>query len=188
MTSPKLAEVQNWTLTIGRNIVRSLVYRLALSDEALTRRLQEHFPIEMQKYLMTLTLMDPQVQLHDHRNRIAIWVDIRLVLPGGLTARGHIETEGEVIYVHHQGAFYLSQPDITVFELRPLPSNYLKPARYMIRVMLTRFFSEHAIFRFRESSIRHRMARSIVRNVEIRRGKLRVNFHLRRDRSKSPKA
>ncbi len=179
MSQHRLADLQTRTLDIGRQIVRGLVYRLALSDAALSERLAQHFPIQMRKYLLTLTLMDPKVRLHDHSNRVALWVDLSLSLPGGITATGHIETEGEVVYVHEQGAFYLANPDITFFEIHPLPGNYLKPARYMIRALLTRFFSENPIFRFRESSWRHRLARTVVRNVEVRRGKLRVNFHIK---------
>lgn len=171
-------DVHEWTLTVSRQVVRALVYRLALSEKDLQEKLGQHFPIRKQKYLITLTLFNPEVVLHELRNRIGIRVGLTLNLPGGLMAQGYIETDGEIIYVASEGAFYLTSPDITALKIHPLPSNYLKPVRYMIRVALTRLFAETPIFRFRDNSIRHRMARQVFKNIEIRKGKLRVNFHL----------
>jgi hypothetical protein len=179
LTSAKLATVHDWTLTVSRQVVRALVYRLALSEADLQEKLSQHFPIRKQKYLLTLTLFNPEVVLHELQNRIEIKVGLTINLPGGIKARGYIQTHGQLIYVQQEGAFYLASPDITALEIHPLPTTYLKPVRYMLRALLTRLYSENPVFRFRDNSIRHRMVRQVFKNVEIRRGKLRVNLHIR---------
>lgn len=179
MTNQAHGTLHHWTLHLSRQVVRGLVYRWALSDRDLERRLGLHFPIVTQRYLITLTLDRPRIELHEARNRIALAVDLHLHLPGGLTAFGQLHTESGLHYVPSQGAFYLIATDITDLSIRPLPRSYLKPIRLMIRAVLTRHFVEHPVFRFRNDSLRHRLVRQLVRDVEVRRGKLRVNFRLR---------
>ena len=177
---PRLVNLRDWTQNASRQLVRALVYRFALSDADLQEKLGPLFPIRMQKYLITVTLLDPQVELHELHNRIGIRVAIDIILPGGIRTHGHIRTDSHLVYSRAEGAFYLDAPNISALEIHPLPGIYLKPVRFMIGSMLKRFFREHPVYRFRGNSLRHRLARGVFKDFEIKRGKLRVNFHLRR--------
>ncbi|MDG9666588.1 DUF1439 domain-containing protein [Hahella sp. CR1] len=169
-----------WTYKISRSIVRALAYRLALTELDLQRYLTAHFPIETRKYLLGVRLHDPWVRLDDARNRIAVGARVELQLPGGFISTGVVEMEGVLSYSPQEGAFYLFDPQITDLQLHPIPGRYLKPARAAVRIALSRYVAGAPVFQFRMDSLRHRLARALVKNVEVRRGKLRVRFRASR--------
>ncbi len=161
---------------ITRHIVRALTYKLALSDRALEMHLGKFFPLETRKLGIYIQLSDPKVHLEESANRIHLKTRLEVRLPGQIKADGHLELAGTLIYVAEEGAFYLDNPEICDFSLLSIPRRYLTPVRALVRSVLTRFVTSMPLFKFRSNSLRHRLVRSVVRNVEVNRGKLRVRF------------
>ncbi len=161
---------------ISRHIVRALAYRLALTDKALERHLGRFFPLEARKLGIHILLCDPQVKLDERANRIHLRVRLQVRLPGQIKTEGQLELSGILVYDTDEGAFYLNQPEICEFSLGSIPTAYLAPVRVLVRSLLSRFVASVPLFRFRSTSLKHRLVRSVVRNVEVHRGKLRVRF------------
>ncbi|WP_020405967.1 DUF1439 domain-containing protein [Hahella ganghwensis] len=163
---------------ISRHIVRALAYRLALTDKALERHLARFFPLEARKLGIYLQLSHPTVKLDERANRIHLRVNLLVRLPGQITTEGQLELSGNLVYDPEEGAFYLNRPEICEFSLGSIPRGYLTPVRVLVRSLLSRFVTSVPLFRFRSTSLKHRLVRSVVRNVEVHRGKLRVRFAL----------
>jgi hypothetical protein len=161
---------------ISQRIVRALAYRLALTAEALEQQIAEFFPLEARKWGIGLYLYDPRVKLDEIGNRIHLHTQLEVILPGQLKARGYLEMAGTLVYVPAEGAFYIDRPEICDFSLLSIPSRYLTPVRVMVRSVLSRFVVNLPVYKFRDNSLRHRLARAVVRTVEIDKGKLRVRF------------
>ncbi|OZG73122.1 hypothetical protein BTA51_11535 [Hahella sp. CCB-MM4] len=161
---------------ISRQIVRALAYRLALTDKALERHLGRFFPLETRKLGIYIQLADPRVKLDERANRIHLRVQLLVRLPGQIKTEGHLELSGVLVYDTEEGAFYLNRPEICEFALGSIPPGYLTPVRVLVRSLLSRFVVNVPLFKFRNTSLKHRLVRSVVRNVEVHRGKLRVRF------------
>ena len=159
-------------------LIRALAYRITINESTLESWIQTFFPLETGRPGLSLRLENPKIRLYEPENRIHLFTDLVIQLPGKIVAPGHMEMAGTLIYASAEGAFFIDNPEICQFSVLSIPPRYLKPVQLLLSGILTAYIADTPIYKFQESSIKHRLAKTVFKTVEIHNGSLKVKFAL----------
>ena len=161
---------------IGRHLVRSLSYRVTLSQEKIEQRVNGLFPLETGRHGISLKLENPEIRLNEAENRIHLLTDVNIILPGQLHASGHLEAAGSLVYDPAEGAFFFDNPEICQFSVLSIPSRYMFPLKKLMTTFLARYVAGIPVYKFQGNSLKHRLAKAVLKDVEVHRGRLEIRF------------
>lgn len=151
-------------------------YRWEIPLTELQRAVEDKFPISKEKYLLSITLCDPLVNLEEANNRIGIEFTIDIDTAGNFRATWRGAVYGSPHYDREKGEFYLL--DLKVHRLddtRPRPRHV---GYALLEAMLNNVFSSTPILRLQEGNVKHALAKLLVKSVIIGKEKVIVELGL----------
>lgn len=168
-------------LTVNRLTRQGAGVTVRLSEAQLQENVEKAFPIEKQDRsgLITTTLSDPEVILTDGSDRIGLAVQVAVNLLGREKAlAGSVTADGKVRYVPTDGAFYLDAPRIQSITLEGLSSGLKKQIESLAGPLMEAAVPTVPLYRLDPADTRQALAKTVLRSVEVREGRLIVRIGL----------
>ncbi|SDJ59347.1 DUF1439 domain-containing protein [Microbulbifer yueqingensis] len=141
------------------------------SEAQIQQALQRSLPVT-RTYLVIfeLTLDNPRVELAEDTGRVQAGLDITLAInsrEGSKDFRGSADISGVPSFASPEAAFYLQAIEVERLEIAGLGDEQLERARSAVQLALSEYYRHHPIYRLKGESIRQRLARMALKDVEI---------------------
>jgi len=146
-----------------------------VSAVELTREAAARFP--QRRCLLNLacvTLAGPQVRLRNGDPRLFLSARASPDMGAQPLGEGTIELAGKPRYDAARGAFFMDSPEILRVEFPGLPQAYVASAVELTRGLLIDYLRQMPIWVLDEKDSQQALAKLVLREVEVRDGKLRV--------------
>jgi len=163
---------------LSQQLQRTFAYRVTLDAAGIERRIVDFFPWQTGTHSISLSLEKPKVRLNEAENRIHLLTDLVIGLPGQIHASGHVEVAGSLVYQADAGAFLFDKPEICQFSVMSIPSRYMLPLRRIMSKFLARHLTNLPVYSFNQQNLQHRLAKTVLKKVEIKNNKLEIRFSL----------
>lgn len=163
---------------LSKQLRRAFAYRITLDAAGIERRIAGFFPLQTRTHGISLSLEKPKVRLSEANNRIHLLTDLVIGLPGQIRASGHVEIAGSLVYQADAGAFFFDNPEICQFSVMSIPSRYMIPLQRIMSNFLARRVTNIPVYTFKRQNLQHRVAKTILKTVEIKNNKLEISCSL----------
>ncbi|MCP5419316.1 MAG: DUF1439 domain-containing protein [Gammaproteobacteria bacterium] len=151
-------------LTLGNKALS--MYRLKLSRAVLQRAVASRFPLQTRKYLLSVTLSDPEVILEEETQRIGIEFAATMSLAEKLTWNWRGIVEGGLEYRRSDAAFYLR--DLRIRRIDGAPPAYPAAAPPNVAErLLQSALADYPLYRLDEGGFKQALARLLVKSVRV---------------------
>jgi hypothetical protein len=149
---------------------------LDIESAELQSRLDQRFPIHQCKTpLLCLDLTHPQVALKEGDDRIALGVDVKVLL-GMREHAGRVRFVGRPRYDAPQGALFLDDLEITTLEIEGLSPDHAEWVKSAGTPLARRALQSHPLYTVHDSTIKGAILKRTVSEVRVVDGQLRVTF------------
>lgn len=142
-----------------------------ISQAQIQRALERSLPVT-RTYLaiFELTLDNPRVQLEAGSGRVRAGLDIALAIKsteGRETFRGSADASGVPSFVAGEAGFYLQAIEVEDLQIEGLEDRQLERLRGVVQLALSEYYRRFPIYRLKDESMRQRLARMALKDVEI---------------------
>lgn len=168
-------------LLIGVAAGAFLVLRLRGSDLTLTftredlqQRVAAKFPFDQKLLFITVTYSNPDVILNDSSDRIGIALDATAKLAGDQLVKGHAAGDWQLRYEPSEGALYVDDPKIEKIEIGGLSPSTQEQIGRIAKPLMEEYLRRVPVYRLKPGDFRQDMARSVLKSVSVKQGKLYV--------------
>jgi hypothetical protein len=96
--------------------------------------------------------------------------------PAGLKATGAAKIRGSLSYDAATGEFFFKNPSVDEFEVNGLPEKYRPTVRKVAQLAAEKALSGRPIYALKDDDLKHKLAKSALRSVTVKEGKLLVVF------------
>jgi len=149
---------------------------LDIDASELQSRIAARFPARHCKTaLLCVELSNPAVTLSDGDDRIALAVDLRIIL-GTRERVGHVSLAGRPRYVSGQGQLFLDDLEITRFDMAGLPDEYADWVKTGGTLAARVALQSQPIYTIADNTAKGALAKRAVSDVRVVGGKLRLTF------------
>lgn len=168
-------------LVVGCGFSKTLVF----SQGDLQAKLVGAFPVEKEKYRLTIQLSDPEIKLVEGSDRVGFEMSAAVTYPevkvlgktlvdGGTVDGGRFGVMGNVIYDEEKKAFYLGEPDILRLDVPHLPKKYEGTVRKAVQEILEVVLKRMPIYRLKDKTMKQKATRLLLKEVRVVDGKLHL--------------
>ena len=169
------------TLVAGAVLGAFLFMRLRHSDLTLTftredlqQRVAAKFPFDQKLLFITVTYSNPNIRLEEGSDRIGIGLDAVAKLDGDRLVNGSVEGDWVIRYEPGQGALYFDDPRIDRLDIKGLSPATQEMVARVARPLIQEYLRRVPVARLKPGDLRQDLARSMLKSVAIKRGKLYV--------------
>ena len=166
-------------LVIVANKALTTFCKIRVPAATIQNLLKQKFPVQMEQYLLTLTLCDPVVRLNESANKIGIELTLRLTVPGNIISsewRGLVE--GRLDYDRDKGEFYLLEPALQLVDVGGLLAGYQNLVLSMAGILLNQLFSITPIYKLDQENFRHLLAKLLLKSVTVHKDQILIELGL----------
>ena len=147
---------------------------LAFTREDLQQRVAAKFPFDQKLLFITVTYSNPQVLLKDNSDRIGISLDATAKLAGSQLVNGHAAGDWQIRYEPADGAFYFDDPHIQQIDIGGLSRFTQEQIARIAKPLIEEYLRRVPVYRLKPGDLRQDLARSALKSVTVKRGKLYV--------------
>ena len=147
---------------------------LVFTREDLQAKLTKKFPRKEKHQLMTVTFSDPEILLEPGADAMGVRLDIKIAPRLGKQRTGQVVAEGEIEYRPQRGEFFIVNPKVISIEVDHLRGRYQKSVRSIADRIVEQYLSEVAVYRLDQKDFKQKVAKLILKSVDIKDGKLVV--------------
>jgi len=145
----------------------ALSYTKVFTEPELQQKLDKLMPVEKKKFFVTVVVANPQLSLASSDDRLTLKVDIKASLLGGVKGNGAATVNSGIRYDNQLGAFYLNEPKLIALELNGAPTNIQPKIQKLVQKLVANALVKKPIFTFDESDMKHKLAKSSIKEIRI---------------------
>ena len=153
-------------------------YTVELTEQQLQQQLSRIMPIQQEKFLVTVILSDPILELAKDSDQIGLFANIKMTAPGGIQGSGRAKIMGNIRYKSETGSFYLNNPKIAHIEVDQIPEQYHSNIKELAQMALTNTMTNRALFTLRDDNKQEKLAKSVLKSVTVNSGKIIINLEM----------
>jgi hypothetical protein len=147
---------------------------LSFTREDLQQRVAAKFPFDQKLLFITVTYSNPSLTLNDGSDRIGIGLDAVAKLDGDRLVQGSIAGDWMIRYEPAHGEFYFDDPQIERFDIKGLSPSTQEMVARVAKPLIQEYLRRVPVYRLKPGDLRQDLARSVLKSVTVKRGKLYV--------------
>ena len=156
----------------------ALAYTFKFTEAQLQERVSAMMPITRKKFMVTVVVSNPKLQLLKTGNLISVTSDLTATIPGGLQASGNVQITGTISYNRERGTFHLKNPTIEQMQVNGLPEKMQGTVRNLAQNGLIRTMHKRPLFQLKDDNLKHKLAKASLKSVAVKEGVLHVELGL----------
>ena len=145
---------------------------LVFTKEDLQSKLTKKFPRKEKHPLMSVTFSNPEILLEPGAHVMGIQLDVKMAPRLGKQLMGRVLAEGEIEYRPQHGEFFIVNPKLRKIEFENLKEKYEKDVRSISDRIVEQYLSEVPVYRLDQRDFKQKVAKLVLKSVEIKDGKL----------------
>jgi len=153
-------------------------YTIEITEDEIQGKVAAIMPIEKTKFFVTVKLSDPKVELLKAGNRIAIYLNVETSIPRVVKGAGRGTVSGTLIYDEAEAVFYFKEPVLEALEIDRLPPKYTDKVKSIAQAVVVKALAKYPIYKLKDENIKHKLAKSTLKSVEVKDEKLLVELSL----------
>lgn len=153
-------------------------YTMDILQNDIQERVSAIMPFTHKKHFVIGTLSNPLVELKGNTNQVCVLADISIGTAGDLRATGNGKVCGIIIYKTEVGGFFLTDVQVMDLIVNRLPSAYLPIAQEIVKIAAIKGFANLPLYTFKDDNLKHRLAKSLFKSIEVKTDKLVLTFEL----------
>lgn len=153
-------------------------YTLEFNRAELQQYVVDYFPISQQTPFSRVTYSNPSVVLDAKTNRIGIEVTVRAEMPGMMAITGRGQIDGDLEYRKETHQFYLHDPRISNIRFANSDYQLADTVQQMVNSISQQSLPMILVYELKDSDLRRKMARGVLKDIAVKRGKLYVDVDL----------
>lgn len=151
-------------------------FTIEVSEAELQQKLSAAMPFEMKKYLMTVILSEPTIELGTDVNEIHVITHVDVIAPGGKSGSGRVKIKGPIHYDPGVSSFFLKDPVVEELEIDKLPMAYTSSANLIVQTLVTKALAKHPVYTLSGDGFKNSLAKTFLKSVSIENSKLILLF------------
>ena len=151
-------------------------YKVEVTQDQLQQQIIKMMPVTQEKMLVTVTLSDPVLELGIEGNKLGMSSNIGISAPGGIKGTGRAKIIGNISYKKQTGELFFYNPTITQIEIDQIPSEFHSNVKELAQYALSSAIKNKPIYQLRDDDPRQKMAKSMLKSVEVVPGKILVTL------------
>ena len=151
---------------------------LVFTREDLQAKLTKKFPRKEKHPLMAVTFSNPEILLEPGAEAMSMRLDIKMAPRMGKQRKGRVVAQGGIEYRPQQGEFIIVNPRVLAIEFDHLKGKYQKSVQSAADRLVEQYLSEVAVYRLDQKDFKQKMAKLVLKSVDIKDGKLVVVLEL----------
>jgi hypothetical protein len=151
-------------------------YKVEVTQDQLQQQISKMMPVTQEKMFVTVTLSDPTLELGIDGNKLGMFSNIAVTVPGGIKGTGRAKVIGNVSYKKETGEFFFYKPTIAQIEVDQIPSEFHSNIKELAQYALNSAVRNKPIFKLSENDPQQKMAKSMLKSVEVKPGKILVTL------------
>lgn len=153
-------------------------YTLEFNRAELQQYVVDYFPLSQQTPFSRITYSNPSVVLDEQTNRIGLEVTVRAEMPGMMAITGRGRIDGDLEYRKETHQFYLHDPKISNVRFADSDYQLAGTVQQLVNSISQQSLPMIFVYELKETDVREKMARSVLKNIIVRQGKLVVDVDL----------
>lgn len=158
------------------NFANAFSYTKEFTEVELQQKVEAMMPLEKKKFFITIVITDPTMDLIESSNKLGIQAHIQAIAPGGIKGSGITNITGTISYAQAEGSFYLKDPTIVSLQINGMPDKYQKKIKSLAQASISKVLSSRPIFKFKDDSLKHKLAKAALESVVVENQKLLVKL------------
>ena len=142
-------------------------YETRLSDTHIQSSLVKHFPIREYAAFARVTLNEPQVILSRDSKEMLLVIPVDANIPEQPKRQGHARVAVKLSYKPGNGGLYLKDPRVIKFDMPNINKSMRKDLKATIATICLNLLPLAQIFKIKESSLNHSLAKSVLKSYSI---------------------
>lgn len=151
---------------------------LEFTQAELQDRVSPQFPMQRNLLGTTLSFSDPVVVLSETENRIGIELTVHVALGDNVQGKGRGYADGTLIYKPDTAQLVLKEPRLRKLHVDGIADNYQDRVRETIDWVMRSSLTEIAVYQLNDKDLREKMAKRVLKSMEVKQGKLIVELEL----------
>ncbi|ALP53165.1 hypothetical protein Tel_08350 [Candidatus Tenderia electrophaga] len=153
-------------------------YTLEFNRAELQQYVVDYFPLSQQTPFSRVTYSNPSVMLDEKTNRIGLEVTVRAEMPGMMAIAGRGQIDGDLEYRKETHQFYLHDPQINNIRFANADRQLTGTVQQMLSSISQQSLPMILVYELKDTELREKMARGVLKKVAVKRGKLYVDVDL----------
>ena len=154
----------------------AFAFTIEVSEAELQQKLSAAMPFEMKKYLVTVILSDPKIELGTDVSEVHVISDVDVIVPGGKGGAGRLKIKGPIFYDASLGSFFLKHPVVEELAIDKLPAAYSNAADLIVQALVTKTMAKYPFYTLNGDSFKSGLAKVFLKSVSIENSKLILQF------------
>lgn len=151
---------------------------LEFTQAELQARVGPQFPLQRNLLGAAVTFADPLVFLSENENRIGMELTVSVAIGETIKGRGRGMTDGVLVYKPATGQFVLTEPRLRNLKVENIPQEQQARVREAIYWVARNALAEIVVYQLTDKDLREKMAKQMLRSVEVKNGKLVVELEM----------
>ena len=151
---------------------------LEFTQADLQARVGPQFPMQRNLLGIAVTFADPLVLLSETENRIGVELTVSVAVSETIKGRGRGMTDGVLVYKPAAGQFVLTEPRLRNLKVENIPQEQQARVRETIDWVARNALAEIVVYQLTDKDLREKMAKRMLRSVEVKNGKLVVELEM----------
>ena len=147
---------------------------LVFTREDLQARLSKEFPRKEKHPLMAVTFSNPEILLEPGADAMGVRLEIKIAPRLGKQRTGKVVAEGDIEYRPQRGEFFIVNPKVISIEVDHLKGKYQNRVRSVADRIVEQYLSEVAVYRLDQKDFKQKVAKLVLKSVDVKDGKLVV--------------
>lgn len=153
-------------------------YTLEFNRAELQQYVVDYFPLSQQTPFSLVTYSNPSVMLDEKTNRIGLEVTVRAEMPGMMAIAGRGQIDGDLEYRKETHQFYLHDPQINNIRFANADRQLTGTVQQVLSSISQQSLPMILVYELKDTELREKMARGVLKKVAVKRGKLYVDVDL----------
>ncbi|MBP9778249.1 MAG: DUF1439 domain-containing protein [Rickettsiaceae bacterium] len=150
----------------------AFTYTLEITEDELQSKITAMMPMEKNKFFITVTLSNPDVDLSVGNNEIGIFSHVEITAPGGVKGTGRAKITGTLSYDPEKKEFFFKDPKIVSLEADKVPSTFIPKVKEIAQIAANNFLSTRPVYKLTDENLKHKLAKAALQSVKIENNQL----------------
>lgn len=154
----------------------AFTYTLEISEATLQKKISAMMPMEKKKYIFTVTLSEPEVELIDGNNEMSVFSHIEIMAPKGIRGSGRAKITGSLSYKAETCEFFIENLKIEKFEIDKVSEKYNSQIKAIVQLVGSKMLEKWPVYRLKDDKLHHKLVKAMLQSVSVKDKKLRLKL------------
>ena len=152
---------------VASQAANALTYTVEISEAELQEKIEKLMPIEKKKFLVTVTLSDPDVDLTVGEYQIGLFSNVHVHAPGGVKGKGEVKIVGALRYDAENGQFFFDNPKIEQLSSENIPPKVLPTVKELAQLSVSKYLETKPVYKLSDEKLKHKLAKAMLQSVKV---------------------